>query len=530
MRHAALAILLTIIAVTTGYSAGVVTLQPLETLPIHGNSCDPGVTMTNHADMTVVCGAAYTPTPIPAGGQAPCSYIAANLSPTGNQPVGTVITHTSSAVCPEGSVPEFRVYLRRYDGGIGPFVLFRDWTQTAAITWDTTGSLAEETYQFVEQVRHVGGTDPDAQNYASVYLSAPTSPTPTPTRTPTPAPVSMIEGVPVCTDHDATKWHPLVRRNGNTILCTYGHEHHADPNSVNDIFGPPGAWYGGTQEISYPWQTFSTLGQENTVKHEGYKWFVARNQTCAPFWSAPNDGCMRSWRVLVHSMGSASDVTVRFHSYSIEMQIDYHGQIGVIRHGGWADFGHLALAEAGGHTQCPPITSNPPPPFACGGEDNHRLSSSANLPAPFVNADVNLSSWYSSHHTTQISFVVEEWGATDYTDPSHQMFHDPSLNRNNSFGSLGNMFFNGASGDLGQYVNANGFMTASLYTNRAGDPVTGCSAPGIDCVPLQITNAHATAYAWNSGTQNDAVPMTLLYPDWDVLSPVTGKSLIRFPN
>ena len=86
---------------------------------------------------------------------------------------------------------------------------------------------------------------------------------------------ALLEGVPLCTDHNSTTWHPLVKRDANDkITCTYGHEHHDDPKELNDLFGPPSAWYGGSQQISYPWQTQVSLGAENVAKHQGYKWFT----------------------------------------------------------------------------------------------------------------------------------------------------------------------------------------------------------------------------------------------------------------
>jgi hypothetical protein len=60
-------------------------------------------------------------------------------------------------------------------------------------------------------------------------------------------------GAPLCEEHDPNKWHPLYDAASG---CHYEHEHKHDPNEVNDIFGAPGAWFGG-DELSYPWQTFT---------------------------------------------------------------------------------------------------------------------------------------------------------------------------------------------------------------------------------------------------------------------------------
>src|SRR5207237_9204693 len=113
-----------------------------------------------------------------------------------------------------------------------------------------------------------------------------------------------------------TAWHGLYDPDRN---CHYTHEHHDDPNTVNDIFGEPGAWYGRPGEtISYPFQTFSAAGQENDVKHNGYKWLVARDLGCHPFGSAT--GCITDYRVEVHSLATAADAVVRFHSFQAEIR------------------------------------------------------------------------------------------------------------------------------------------------------------------------------------------------------------------
>lgn len=343
------------------------------------------------------------------------------------------------------------------------------------------------------------------------------------------AAISEIEGVPVCTDHNATVWHGAVKRDAaDAIVCTYGHEHHSDPNSVNDIFGEPAAWYGGTQEISYPWQTSSTLGLENHVKHEGYKWYVLRDMECRPVGGAPNNGCLRSVRVQVHTLGTASDATTRFHSYSMEALVEHNGVQGIVRHGGWIDFGHLSL-NTSTQSACPPITSNPTnpdgtPAFTCGSAPA-RTHSSANVPPPKVDHNSFFASWYGQHRTTQLSTTFEEWGPVDYTNPSNQLLFPATANRtaNNSSGHLGNIFVDMRA----QGLPAGSPITFNGHTNSGGVIVTGCTAIGPECVPLKVEAAPRTQYTWNAGVQG---PESLEQQEFDVVSPSTGKSLIRFPN
>lgn len=363
--------------------------------------------------------------------------------------------------------------------------------------------------------------------YTPVPTATPAPPTATPVPpTATPGPVAVVEGVNVCTDHDATKWHPLVKRDANNaITCTYGHEHHDDPNAVNDIFGAPAAWYSGTQEISYPWQTSSTLGLENHVKHEGYKWHVQRDQPCRPHGDAAWTGCFIAWRVQVHSLGTASDATTRYHSYSMEALVEHNGVRGIVRHGGWIDVGHLALIVDGGNPKiCPPLTSNPET-FICG-RNNTRHHSSANVPAGHTAHNSFTASWYANHQVTGLSTTFEEWGPIDYANPANQLFFTGTRTGNNSMGHMGNMSVDMRSSVWNPHTQG-GLVTFTGYTDRNGAIVaSGCAAPGVDCVPLRLNGVPKVAHLWNAGVQGDSVN----YIDHDVMSPSTGKSLIRFPN
>jgi hypothetical protein len=360
----------------------------------------------------------------------------------------------------------------------------------------------------------------------------------------------LVEGVPLCTDHDIVLWHPLVKRdNIGTILCTYTHEHHDDPNTVADIFGPPGGWFGAIgQSISYPWQTFAfpqtgvryplpqppaeREGLENIAKHFGYKWYVKRDLPCIPFGAPPNDGCFRAYRVQVHSAGHVGDATARFHSFSLEAVVDYHGQQGIVRGGGWMDTGFLGLLVDGGRRMlCPSLATNPPG-FVCpstGTSGNHRDAGSVNVPAPHT-AHANPGSsvgWYATHRgAIQAQPTVEDFGPIDYTDPHRQHFYPPQYRANNSLGRVENMAVVTLHSWLNPYKDASGRITARLYLNRHGDPVTGCTAPGLDCVPVVVDGAPAARYLMNANTN----PAVFRHADHDVLSPVTGNSLITYPN
>lgn len=336
----------------------------------------------------------------------------------------------------------------------------------------------------------------------------------------------MHEGVPICADHNPTAWHALVQRDGaGAVVCTYGHEHHADPNSVNDIFGPPSAWYGGTQSISYPWQTSSALGLENHAKHEGYKWTVYRDMECKPYGNQP--GCMRAFRAQVHMMGTASDAVTRFHSFSFETLIEYQGRQGIIRHGGWIDGGHLALNVDGGGSSICPAGEFQPIPLRCRQSGNRRHHNSTNVPAPHTPHNALIASWYPGHSMTGVALSLEEFGPVDYADPTRQTFSPPEMRANNSRGAVGEASANPRGPqDMFVPLAVDGLLTFQQYTNRAGVPAQGCASPAVDCVPFRAEHVPAVLTFWNGLHQGIEWRTT----DYDVQSPVTGKSLIRFPN
>lgn len=360
----------------------------------------------------------------------------------------------------------------------------------------------------------------------SAWTPTPRPPTATPPPPPTPTPAATavpepdVEGVALCADHDRLTWHPLVKRNAaGAITCTYGHEHREDPNAVNDIFGPVGAWYGSVDQISYPWHTVNaTTGvAENTAKHEGYKFYVGRDLPCQP--TNPGEGCVLAYRVEVHARGDISDQTTRFHSYSLEALVRYNGVQGMIRHGGHIDTGYLSLIVDDGNSKvCPPIASNPPT-FNCD-SGSTREASSFNPPAPHVAHDSFITTWYTTHTLTSVGVRLEEWGPIDYYNPTTQLFH-ARPGANNSSGQV-SLWIDGGSGYIRPWADASGFISRNAYTTAAGVPSTTCTAPGLACVPLQLQSIPIKTTQYTGLI----VPMR----EFEVLSPVTGKSLIRFPN
>lgn len=372
------------------------------------------------------------------------------------------------------------------------------------------------------------------QTSTSTPTNTPIPPTATPVPpTNTPVPV-MLEGVPLCTDHDKTVWHPLVKKNAaGAILCTYGHEHHDDPSLANSVFGPPSAWWGGTQTISYPWQTSNatTGALENDAKHEGYKWYVGMNQPCTP--ASPTngtDGCFLAWRIQVHAMGHASDATTRYHSYAMEALVQHpDGTQGIIRHVGWIDTGHLALnVDTPPDKICPALPTNPAP-FTCG-SGVHRAHSGANPPAPYTAHASYFANWYATQQYAQVAVHIEEWGPIDYQNPSNQLYFGAAAN--NSRGRPELMSVDLRQSRWNPFKDAQGRVTFNGFADKFGNVVASCSPLGVECTPFVIEGVEQYGYQWSANITmpGGALTGSLVDHEHDVMSPSTGRSLIRFPN
>jgi hypothetical protein len=333
------------------------------------------------------------------------------------------------------------------------------------------------------------------------------------TMSPTTPAISRDGSVPECPTHDPNTFHALYDPVRN---CHYNHEHHDDPNTVNDLFGPPGAWFGQPGlSISYPWQTFNDQGVENQLKHQGYKWVVARDLPCGG-----DPGCIVAFRIQAHAIAGAMDATVRFHSFSMEALACPDGRCGIIRHAGWNSYGHLALATSQGDV-CPPLPTNPAT-FTCGGGPRRVHSSLSHF-----NFYAN---WYGDHHVTQPDLHFLEFGPIDANDPNAQLFFPcPGVgcNFNGSVMRIENLL-----ADLRYpWMNpdANGLINFRGYTDRYGDPVDGaaCTAPSVDCVPLEIVNLPAGRYGMPRVFDGDGT----YYHDTSPASQQTGNELwIKFPN
>lgn len=295
--------------------------------------------------------------------------------------------------------------------------------------------------------------------------------------------------------HNPDQWHPLV---DPVTGCHYNHEHKHDPNQVNDIFGSPGVWFGGAS-LSYPWET----PHENHEKHEAYSWMVRRGVP-----SHGRETWIQAFRLQVHATTAPfmadngalhGGYLARFHSYSLEAQVcNQSGQCGLVRTGGWIDFGNLEINGYG---------AIPLPGEEEAVDDNGRrrihyfhqdpeLRKESQFGAPFF--------WYGRQRPNSppwgnvplnpILIAVSTTDASVNVDPDRLyelLFFCPEhdCNKNDSTIQAHVVQFSIPNA----YADSNGRVNLSAYTNRYGELVTGCTTPSLNCVPLLIENAPATS-------------------------------------
>lgn len=332
-----------------------------------------------------------------------------------------------------------------------------------------------------------------------------------------------------CTEaeHDPTKWHSLVNTQAK---CHYNHHHGDDPNYVNDIFGEPGAWFQSPgQSISYPWQTFPAATRtegneayqdgrmENQAKHEGYYWIVRRDQPCN---SADKQYCVKDFRVQFHGMFlGPGDVSARWHSMSAELRacrnVNDLSTCGIVRTGGWMDHGRLMI-PANNSTTCGVVSglqhiplpsdtqyypfqtnSNPLDEQRC-----HPVLTPQMIAAGPQTGRVTVKSEWWVHGASDFRFqlqianpignIVETApGSGQLQNVIYCKFTDADCNWNQSIMTMRIQYTLGINS---YYVNGfvnNGKAMLPLgrrYITRFGGINSACTAPGLDCIPIEYNN------------------------------------------
>lgn len=309
--------------------------------------------------------------------------------------------------------------------------------------------------------------------------------------------------IPACQTHNDTEWHALFDEEKN---CHYNHEHKENPHDVDAVLGLVGLLYGG-QEISYPWQTFSDAGTENQLKHQGYGWLVRKDEKCI---SKFTEGCLTDFRVQYHAIMASHGAVTRFHSFWLEARGCLKrnpAQCGIIRTGGWVDYGHLIVD--GRHIPLPGD------PAEIGSSRRVHYNETGNA---------SFGTWYGRNNLTLVSIQTNRmWGLINPDNPHEQHLFCPDYHCKNN----GSMMQAHA---IGVYVrpeldpDGNGRVTFNGYTNQYGEIVPDCNEIGLDCIPLQIINMPVGHYEYRDDTRPQGQPVI----DHDSSPP--GEWWITYPN
>ncbi len=324
---------------------------------------------------------------------------------------------------------------------------------------------------------------------------------------PSEAGVPPFPGAPLCPTHDNKSYHGLW---DSIRGCHYDHTHNDDPAQGNSVFGQAGPW---GQTISYPWMT---PNENEMMGHTGYKYYVnlAPQPACATesFEYFGSMNCVSAFRIQYHDVGGSAHMTKRFHSYYLEAQVKKGNTVGLIRTGGWADFGCLHGSYKDFFITLPGIDpTNPAGQSVCQtsvpgaqdiSQDPYRSASTIadSLASTRFGSD-NMWSWTSwdryGYNKIGMFFyrVLDSYGGMDAANPYAENFICPdfSCKYNNSEHHMYTvMMIVPSSLD----TDGDGIVTYTGYTDRRGNIVQGCTSPSLDCVPLQIVNAPVGRAVW----------------------------------
>lgn len=344
---------------------------------------------------------------------------------------------------------------------------------------------------------------------------------------------------------DNELYHDLWNEKGG---CHYNHEHGDSPYLANKYFGVPGALWGG-QTIAYP---FTSGYTENTVKHDGYKWFV-RTPEYHPWPQCGSseqndllvnrsDFCVVAVRAQLH-ISVSMDVFTRYHSGFLEVYAcrpPYRDpqDCGVFKMGS-------SLIDWG-QPRSPFYQVFRPRPFpgydqqtyaidfgnGVGGGMvmNGLLTDGPDLPSksgePYINVQPespeNLALFRGRVPSSE-TIPMETWSSNDYDceprppgDPCHNPYFHMFVAVQDSWFLLDTQdmrdvdficqpgqpcHYNGSLRGLNEAGVrvlpewdskdgvTDGFVTWSGFTDRFGNPREGCTTAGSDCVPFEMTHA-----------------------------------------
>lgn len=330
-------------------------------------------------------------------------------------------------------------------------------------------------------------------------------------------PASTRAGMPLCATHNPTAWHGLV---DPVRRCHYDHEHKDDPREVDAVFGPAGRWFGGNA-ISYPWETFKGAGEswpappdepglrENEAKHEGYGYGVRRGLRCRPAFEA--EGCLTDIRLEVHALGTNHDATSRFHSFALEARGCIRGRCGIVREGGWLDYGILRVDFGKPfYVEHVALPGDPTEQTTFNPVRLHKSRASEQRDA----------TWYSqpgrwNRHLSTPGLRFETWSPVDPADPARlaswcavgaDRKPAPGCTANGSWLETHLIPIRVPAALDGRDGRNDGLVTFRGHTDRYGAirPAGACRAAGLDCVPLVLEHMPVGTYQYRDDVQGIA--------------------------
>lgn len=150
-------------------------------------------------------------------------------------------------------------------------------------------------------------------------------------------------------DHDVTVWHPPMD----------GHHHGADPTQFGELWELYREQTG--QEIGYAWLSspFENIFPYPVGNHEGFKFLGESDTGCSQMDRTGDYNCIKSYLLLVHSMGTVHHLLTRIHSNYGVFQVctlDL-SQCGLVATGGLPDYGVL---HAGYKREICQLAGDPP--------------------------------------------------------------------------------------------------------------------------------------------------------------------------
>lgn len=290
--------------------------------------------------------------------------------------------------------------------------------------------------------------------------------------------IAPYPDAPGCTTHNPKAYHGLW---DSVRGCHYGQpewgHHGADPHVLDDVFGRQIYALMGGEGPGHPWQTRNaeTGELENDVKHPGYYWIILKGLEC----TATNR--ITDVRMLVHQHTQLDFMTQR-HSLVMEVRgcDPVHG-IWYARLGGWHDRGDALVDGV-------PVVGGDVP-YDGNLEAQHSSTSPTQI-------------WYTCLHGEAVLHqciaraslsVHDAFDPTSFDNPmdvgDYACWPAPAC-RSNATQLRSHLVAVEIVESLAAVVDADGDGLANWagYATRYGVPVAGCSAPGLDCVPMRFIN------------------------------------------